>query len=158
MKAASVKEIKNALADLKKEELLAICTRLTKFKKENKELITYILFDEYNEDGFVTNIQISINEEFEQLNVTNIYFAKKNIRRIVRTVNKYIKYSGKPSTEAALLIHICKQIKKSSLEIEKSQVLINIYKSLLKRIEKSIEAMHEDLQYEFKNDLEEIFN
>ena len=156
MKAASVKEIKTALGDLKKEELITLCLRLSKFKKENKELITYVLFEEYDEDTYTQSLLTSIEEEFKKINTTNLYFAKKNIRRIIRSVNKYIRYSGKATTEAALLIHVCLQMKEKIINLDKSQVLKNIFNALLKRIDKSISTMHEDLQFEYHRALQTI--
>ena len=44
MKAAGVKAIKDDLKMRSKEELQELCLTLSKFKKENKELLTYLLF------------------------------------------------------------------------------------------------------------------
>ena len=49
MKAATVHEIKVELSTLKAAELVDLCLRLTKFKKENKELLTYLLFEGHDE-------------------------------------------------------------------------------------------------------------
>jgi hypothetical protein len=153
MQTASVKEIKNALSDLKKDELIALCLRLSKFKKENKELITYVLFEEHDEEGYLQSVKNKIDEEFNNINTSNLYFVKKNIRRIIRVVNKYIRYSGKAVVEIDLLIYVCKSINEKQIALEKSQVLKNMYQSLLKRINKSMDTLHEDLQYEFKQEL-----
>ena len=153
MQTASVKEIKNALSDLKKDELIALCLRLSKFKKENKELITYVLFEEHDEEGYLQSVKNKIDEEFNNINTSNLYFVKKNIRRIIRVVNKYIRYSGKAVVEIDLLIYVCKSINEKQIALEKSQVLKNMYQSLLKRVNKSMDTLHEDLQYEFKQEL-----
>jgi len=42
MHPASVKEIKTGLEQLTHKELVAACLRLAKFKKENKELLSYL--------------------------------------------------------------------------------------------------------------------
>ena len=153
MQTASVKEIKNSLSDLKKDELIALCLRLSKFKKENKELITYVLFEEHDEEGYLQSVKNKIGEEFNNINTSNLYFVKKNIRRIIRVVNKYIRYSGKAVLEIDLLIYVCKSVNEKQIALEKSQVLKNMYQSLLKRINKSMDTLHEDLQYEFKQEL-----
>jgi len=44
MKAASSKEIKSALIEQSPTQLTELCLRLARFKKENKELLTYLLF------------------------------------------------------------------------------------------------------------------
>ena len=45
MKASSINEIKKELEQRSNTELLSFCLRLAKFKKENKELLTFLLFE-----------------------------------------------------------------------------------------------------------------
>ncbi len=53
MKTATVKELKNELSHNTQSELIELCLQLSKFKKENKELLTYLLFEKGNEEVFV---------------------------------------------------------------------------------------------------------
>lgn len=156
MKAASVKEIKTSLETLSPHELIAISLRLARFKKENKELLTYMLFEEQDEESYISSVKMEIDSAFEQLNIKSVYIAKKNIRKIIRITSRFIKYSGKESTEVTLLIYVCKKIKSSGLDIKKSVALANIYTSLTKKIKNTIEVMHEDLQYDFNKELDSI--
>ena len=156
MKAASVKEIKNELETIPSGQLLDICMRLAKFKKENKELISYLLFEEQDEQQYIVSVKEEIDLAFEEMNTSNVYFAKKTIRRAVRISGKYIKYSSQKTTEAELLLYICKKLQESSLDITKSTVLSNINRSLLKKAAAAIGTMHEDLQYEFLRDLKQL--
>ena len=64
MKAAGVKAIKDDLKMRSKEELQELCLTLSKFKKENKEILTYLLFEAGDENYFIQ----AINEEIEQIN------------------------------------------------------------------------------------------
>ena len=43
MKAVTVKEIKTELSHRSHDEILKLCLELSKFKKENKELLTYLV-------------------------------------------------------------------------------------------------------------------
>jgi len=52
MKTATVTQLKKELKHHSQAELIALCLRLSKFKKENKELLTYLLF-ETDEDLFI---------------------------------------------------------------------------------------------------------
>ncbi len=156
MRAASVKEIKTALELLPPSSLLPLCLRMAKFKKENKELLTYLLFEENDEAAYISSVKNEIDEAFLELNTKSVYIAKKNIRRILRITNRYIKYSGLKTTEASLLLHVCSKIKESGLELSKSAALFNIYASQVKKIRAAIETMHEDLQYDFNKELELI--
>ncbi|MEI8052719.1 MAG: hypothetical protein WCH52_03140 [Bacteroidota bacterium] len=154
MKAATVKEIKLSLESLSPSELIAICQRLARFKKENKELLTYLLFEEYDEANYILSVKNEIDTGFDSMNKTSMYIAKKNLRKIIRTTAKFIRYSGKETTEAELMIYVCIKINESGLDFKKSTALTNIYSALLKKVKKTIETMHEDLQYDYKKQLE----
>lgn len=154
MKTASLKEIKTELENTPPEKLLELCLCLTKFKKENKELLTYLLFEEGNEQSYVASVKQVLNELFETVNKTQLYFAKKTIRKIVRIANRYIKYSECKTTEPDVLLHVCEKINELNLDLKKNTALHNIYLSQLKKIKKAVSVMHEDEQYDYLKMLE----
>jgi hypothetical protein len=154
MKTASLKEIKTELENTPQEKLLELCLRLTKFKKENKELLTYLLFEEGNEVSYVASVKEVLNELFDTVNKTQLYFAKKTIRKIVRIANRYIKYSDCKTTEPDLLLYVCEKINELNLDLKKNTALHNIYLSQLKKIKKAVTGMHEDEQYDYLKMLE----
>ena len=57
MKAATLKEIKTELSHVSHDALLEICLKLAKFKKENKELLTYLLLESESEDGYIETVK-----------------------------------------------------------------------------------------------------
>jgi hypothetical protein len=153
MKSASVKELKVSLELLSPQELISLCLRLSRFKKDNKELLSYLLFEAQDEEAYISSVKTEIDDMFEVINIKSVYIAKKNLRKIIRLVNKNIKYSGQDSTAATLLIYLCSKINSSGLDLSKSTALANIYQSLIKKINQHIETMHEDLQYDFNKSL-----
>ncbi|MBA2499320.1 MAG: hypothetical protein H0V30_06295 [Chitinophagaceae bacterium] len=156
MKAATVQDIKQELTTLKHNELLAINLRLARFKKENKELLTYILFEAHNEPGYVEGIKREIDEQMESINKSQIYFAKKSIRKILRLVNKYTRYSSSKQTEVELLIYFCKKLKISGLPLHKNVALSKLYENQMIKVKKIMKALHEDIQYDLNRELEEL--
>jgi hypothetical protein len=156
MKSATVNEIKKELENLEPEQARTLCLRLAKFKKENKELLTYLLFEAGNEQAYIEEVKRDTAEEFQQLSNLNVYYVKKSLRRILRIVNKQIKYSGLPETELALRIHFCEQIKDSNLPIEKSTVLVNLHQQQLKKINQALSKLNEDLQYDYQSQIENL--
>ncbi len=156
MKLASVSDIKQTLENLTHKELLEMCTRLVKYKKDNKELLNYLLYQSGDEDGFIEEIKEMVNEEFTTVNRFNLYFAKKTIRKILKTVNKHIKYSGSKETEVQLLLHFCTTLDDSGISYKKNTALNNLYLSQLKKIEKVISTLHEDLQYDYLRQLDKL--
>lgn len=156
MKAASLKEIKTELESLPQAELLRLALRLTKFKKENKELLTYLLFEASDEQSYVRSVNEMLDELFLEVNTKSIYIAKKNLRKIVRMAARYIKYSDSETTEPDILIHVCQKIKELPIAIKKYTALLNLYQSLVKKIAKAVEGMHEDIQYDYLKIIKEL--
>ena len=156
MKAATIHELKQELSNIPAEQLAELCIRLAKFKKENKELLTYLLFESFDEHAFVENIKSVVEEEFQEMNRSNVYFIKKSLRKIIRTLNKYIRYTASQETEVKLLLFFCITLKNSGIPIQKNLVIKNMYLNQLKKISKTIAAMHEDLQYEYARELETL--
>ena len=154
MQSASLSTIKNELQHIPQEVLVELCLRIAKYKKENKELLNYLLFENTNEQNYINVLKQEIEEQFAEINISNMFFAKKSIRRILRMANKYIKYSGLAETEIEVLIHFCKQVKTLKIDYTKSAAMVNLYNNQLKKINKAMNTLHEDLQYEYEKEIE----
>lgn len=156
MEVAPVREIKKELKNLPPEEIQAIVLRLAKYKKENKELLSYLLFDSWNEEEYIRRVREQIDLEFMSLNRNSFYLAKKTIRKVLRTTKKYIRFSGRKETEIELLLYFCKKLKNSKLNYKSSRVVFNLYINQVKRIQKVIAMLHEDLQFDYREELEAL--
>ncbi|MCG2418947.1 hypothetical protein K8089_07920 [Aequorivita sp. F47161] len=156
MKAASLKEIKTELNHRSTQELLELCLRLSKFKKENKELLTYLLFESANEEAFIESIKAKIDEDFEAINTKTYFYIKKSVRKILREIKKFIRYSQNKETEVELLLYFCEKLKDFKPSINRNTTLTNIYNRQIDYISKKVETLHEDLQYDYKLELEEL--
>jgi len=153
MKAASLKEIKTELNSLPPDQLVELCVHLTKYKKENKELFTYLLFEADDESAYVQAVKDEINVQFKEVNRNNSYLAKKTIRKILRIANKYTKFSGNRQTEIEVLIHFCLQLKKVGISMPINSTIGNIYLRQFQKIHKLLATLHEDLQADFADQL-----
>lgn len=156
MKAASVKEIKTELSLLHPDKLIEICLELSKFKKENKELISYLLFESTDEITYTRDVKLEMDAMFGEINKSNAYLVKKSIRKILRFTAKHIKYSGHRQTEVELLIHFCKRIKKTGIPLYANSALGNLYIRQLQKIKKSLSGLHEDLQYDYLEEIQQL--
>ena len=156
MKSATVFEIKDELQQLPPGKLVDLCLRLVKFKKENKELLTYLLFEAHDLDTYIGMVKTETTNEFSEINSSNLYFAKKSIRKILRNINKYIRYTGAKQAEIELLLFYCKTLNESGIPFRRSPALVNLYEGQLKKIKKAIETLHEDLQYDYNRELENL--
>jgi hypothetical protein len=86
----------------------------------------------------------------------NYSFIKKSVRKILRVTKKYIQYSKKKETEVELLLCFCCELKKLSPSMEANMVLNNIYKRQLEAIKKIIGSLHEDLQFDYEIELNNL--
>ena len=156
MKAATVSELKKELSTRSPKELLELCLRLSKFKKENKELLTYLLYEAPNENGYIQSVKNEIDNQFEEINTQSYYFIKKSVRKILRNIKKYIRYSKKKETEADLLIYFCVKLKEMSPSMNRSTILKNIYDRQITMVKKAVATLHEDLQYDYEMELKDL--
>ena len=156
MKAATLKEIKTELNHRSSQELLELCLRLSKFKKENKELLTYLLFESSDEESFIQSIKSKVDAEFETINTKTFFYIKKSIRKILRELKKFIRYSQNKETEVELLLYFCEKLKDFKPSIKRNTTLSNLYTRQLEYISKKITTLHEDLQYDYKLELDEL--
>lgn len=156
MKAATIREIKQELSNRSPEELLELCLRLSKFKKENKELLTYLLYEASDEAAYIRQVKKEIDAQFEQINTSSYYFIKKSVRKILRETKKYIRYSKKKETEVELLIHFCSKLAGMHPTIKNNRVLQNLYRRQIDIIRKTLSGLHEDLQYDYESELNDF--
>ena len=156
MKAASVSEIKQELKEKPSSQLIELCLRLVRYKKENKELLTYLLFEAHDVEAYICSIKEEMDENFNDVHKTNLYFAKKTLRKILRVANKYIKYTGSKIVETELLLYFCNKLNNSKIPFHKSTALTNIYIAQQKKLTAAIASLHEDLQYEYLAQLEKL--
>jgi len=68
MKAVTAKELKLELNNRSPKEVLELCLRLSRFKKENKELLTYLLFEASDEEYYINSVKEEIDLKFEKVN------------------------------------------------------------------------------------------
>jgi hypothetical protein len=150
MKTATIQEIKQELQAIPHNELVELLLKLARSKKENKELLTFLLFESNDIAGYIDGVKKEMEAAFLDINISHVYFAKKTIRKVLRITNKYIRFSGSKQAEAELLIHFCALVKESGIKIDKNPALKNLYQNQLKKIEKAMESLHEDIQYDLQ--------
>jgi hypothetical protein len=158
MKPVTIKKIKDELHYKSSQELIELCLKLSKFKKENKELLSYLLFDVEDEATYIYNVNEYSTLLFGDINTKSFFYIRKSVRKILKLTKKYIRYSKKKETEVELLLHFCKELKKLSPSISKSPRLLNVYNRQLILIKKAIATLHEDLQYDYQLEFDQLLD
>lgn len=158
MKAVTVKKIKDELHHRSQQELIELCLKLSKFKKENKELLTYLLFEAHDEEAYIESVKEVVDDLFDEINTKSFFYIRKSVRKILSLTKKYIRYSKKKETEAELLIHFCYRLKNFSPSIKSSPRLQNVLERQLILAQKAISTLHEDLQYDYELELNQLLD
>jgi hypothetical protein len=156
MKAVSIKVLRDELKSRTPVEVLQICMQLVRFKKENKELLTYLLFDSEDEASYVSEVQSMIDERFSSLNDRTNYSLRKGIRSILNNTKKFIRYSSDKETEVALLLYFCKAMSAEVPYMEANRRILAIYLKQMEIAERKMQLLHEDLQYDYNLILNEL--
>jgi hypothetical protein len=158
MQTATIQQLKQELAALKPAQLHAVCLRLAKFKKENKELLSYLLFEAGDEAGYVQSIKAQIEEQFAAINTASVYFIKKSLRKIVRLINRYAGFSDVAVTELELRLHFCQLVNQNGWHGTAHKMLHNIYTGQLKKIQGLLQGLHPDEQYDYLREVDRLIS
>jgi len=156
MKAASLKELKSELSLLPASQVLDMMMQLTKHSKDNKELLTYLLFHAENQPQYIKEVKESMDALFAEINMFSLFTIKKSLRKILRLTNKYIKYTGNKQVQVELLIYFCRSVKKMRVPLTETSALGKLYLRQILKITTAVSTLHEDLQFDYSLELGEL--
>ncbi len=157
MHAYSLNEIKKELQNTDPDRMQELCLRLVRYKKENKELISYLLFESHNEQNYIESVKQEMDLLFGEVPLgVNSYFIKKNLRKVLRILNRQVKYSAIKTTELELRVYFCQKMKEKKIPRAGGTVLGNIYEQQKNKIRAIVEKLPEDLQADYEREVTAI--
>lgn len=156
MKIASLAEIKKELAHLSEIELKNLIIDLSKFSTENKSYLFFKLYERDNPGLYVEMVKEEIEMEFVKANTRHYHFAKKSIQAIRRKLNKYLKLSKDKTAQIELILFFCEKMRLYGFLQFNHPVINNLYSIQIGKVEKLISGLHEDLQYDYEFQIEEL--
>ncbi|MBC7398497.1 MAG: hypothetical protein H7289_01035 [Mucilaginibacter sp.] len=146
-----LQDIKKELQHLSGLQIAELCLRLARHKKENKELLAYLLFEADNDTIFIEKVKAETGFMFSQLPVRS-YEAAKYLRKILRLIGKYTKFIASKEAEIALLLNFCGNYIQYADSRTAYKPLRLILVRQIEKVRTAIGKLHEDLQYDFVND------
>jgi len=152
MTTVSLSELRRAIKNVPSGDLTDLCIRLARYKKDNKELLSYLLFEADDEPGYIKSVKTDIDQHFRELTRTTPYMTKKGLRKALAFTNQRIRYSGIKRTEVELLIYFCQKFRKE-ISFRNNLTLSNIYFRQIQRIKKALATLHEDLQFDYSEEV-----
>lgn len=155
MEISSLQEQKKELKTLSKEELAELCLRLGKYKKENKELLNFLLFHRHDAENYIEQVKHSLQFAFDELN-PHPYYCTKSLRKILRTISRQAKFIAQAHLEIDLLCWFCHNyLDKVNLKTT-NKSLQQLFTRQLEKIDKCCLKLHEDLQFDVRQELDKI--
>ncbi|MFN4123138.1 MAG: hypothetical protein ACK4GL_07525 [Flavobacteriales bacterium] len=140
--------LKQELQTHDRRSLIELCIQLARFKQENRELITYLLFHAKDPIAYAQGYKILIEEPFDK-HLMNPYLLTKGIRKSFRLISRYAKVSKSKEGECELYLHLAVQFVERIQGKLVHKALITLLERALKKAHQLILKMHEDFQMDY---------
>jgi hypothetical protein len=157
IKQYGLQEIKKELQQLDDKQAAALCLRMARYKKENKELLAYLLFDADDELAFAENLKQDIGLMMSQVPSLS-YQTAKVLRKILKHINKNIKFTGSKQVEVELIMSFCRNYLEYVDRRTSYKPLRLILTKQLEKMKKAIVKLHEDLQFDYNREFDELLD
>jgi hypothetical protein len=149
----SLASLKKELSSLERSELINICTRLARHKKENKELLAYLLLDADDPLHYAEKTKPLLDEPFDVPYHSAWAFAKR-LRKTLRLIAKYQRFTGSVRGEVELLIYFLQKFQGNLLHELKYQAIQKIVFRCMQKLEVLIHKVDEDYRSDYTEPLQ----
>ena len=155
MKPEKLSDLKKVLLVLNTTELTEICLRLAKYKKENKELLAYLLFDANEPMKYAEDVKSFLITDFNTMQ-KHYFYSTKSLRKIIRLINRYAKYTASKQVETELSIWFCTNYLIYADLRTSHKPLQGLLTRQFEKITKLLPKLHEDLQFDYQKEFESL--
>jgi len=155
MKPEKLSDLKKVLLVLNTTELTEICLRLAKYKKENKELLAYLLFDANEPMKYAEDVKSYLITEFKTMQ-KHYFYSTKSLRKIIRLINRYAKYTNSKQVETELSFWFCTNYLIYADLRTSHKPLQGLLTRQFEKITKLLPKLHEDLQFDYQKEFEAL--
>lgn len=149
-------DIKKTMLHLTEKELMELCLSLIRYKKENKELVSYLLYDKHDEAYFIEKLCVDVDDMFKEIEGLTSRDIRKKARKIIRHCDKWLRFSKRKDTEIEVRMHLLKKIRTFPFTRSLTYFQETLYLRQRKKIMQSIPKVHEDLQNDYIDYMEEF--
>jgi len=157
IEAYGLQDIKKELQHLGAPQLSELVLRLARHKKENKELLAYLLFVADDEDAFIEQSKYEVGMLFYMM-PAQAFNAVKVLRKILRLITKLSRFSGSKNVEIRLLTGFCNNYLEYIDRKVSYKPLRTLFVRQIEKISKLIVKQHEDLQGDYLTDYNLLLN
>jgi hypothetical protein len=146
--ATKLGNLKQELQEQDRKNLMELCLQLARFRQENKELITFLLFHSHQPLTYADEYKIMIEEPFDKF-LMNPYYLAKGIRKSFRLIGRYAKITKSKEGECELYLHLARLFEERIQGRLVHKALIILLERALKKAFNLIVKMHEDYQMDY---------
>ena len=157
MKPEKLSDIKKELSGRTVQELTEICLRMARYKKENKEFLNYLLYDSDEPLSYAEKVKAFLNEDFKTIQ-KQYYYSTKSLRKILRLMNRFVKYTGNKQVEIELSLWFCNNFLIYVDLSTSHKPLQGLLIRQLEKISKLLPKLHEDLQFDYQGEFENLIH
>ncbi|HVW94906.1 MAG TPA: hypothetical protein VHA56_02975 [Mucilaginibacter sp.] len=150
-----LQDIKKELQHLRADQINDLCLRLARYKKENKELLAYLLFEADDEQAFIEKVKAEVGFMFSQL-PSHSYTASKSLRKILRLISKYCKFMASKTGEIELQLNFCDNYLQYVNRNTSYKPLRMLLVRQIQKINLGIRRLHEDLQSDYGHNYDNL--
>ena len=150
MKIPSLANIKKELVQRNEAELVDLVLQLSKLNRDNKAYVYFKLFEADDQELYLTMVKEDLEEAFQNANLKSYFSAKKSAQAIRRMMNKTLNLTKDKVTTIELIFFFCEKIIEFGYLKFNHPVINNLYASQVKKIEKLVAGLHEDLQFDYQ--------
>jgi hypothetical protein len=150
-----LQDIKKELQHLSALQLTDLSLRLARHKKENKELMAYLLFEADNQQAFIEKVKGEVGFMFSQMPVQS-YNAAKYMRKILRLIGKYVKFIASKEAEIDLMINFCGNYVQYADRKSSYKPLKLILTRQIEKIKVTISKLHEDVRADYISEYDQL--
>ncbi|WP_439482323.1 hypothetical protein [Cyclobacterium plantarum] len=156
MQIPSLSTIRKELQHKEPKELIELILHLSKLSRDNKAFLYFKLFDTETSTLFIDTLKEELEIAFFKANKNNYYLAKKSAQSIRKILNKNLKLTKDPTARIEIISFFCKKLQEFGYLEYRHPVIENLYALQVGKVEKLIEKLHEDLQYDYQKLLETL--
>lgn len=148
MATTSLNQLKKELATRTHTELVQVCLSLTKLKAENKEMLSYLLFDSDDPLSYAQIIKEEMDVFLWQVS-DHTYALTKGLRKALGMITKYSRFTKSKQGEIELLLHFLTRYLEKTESSVRYPALLGLAYRALRKIYSLIGKLHEDLQFDY---------
>jgi hypothetical protein len=145
---AKLPELKRELEGLPQPQLVRLCLRLAKYKVETKELLDYLLWSSEDPIQYAHEFKTDVLLPFDSV-FTGSYVFTKSLRKSLRLIAKYTRFTGSKQGECELLLAFVEAFFHHYQRGFQTAANSKIIFRCLKKAATNINKLHEDIQADY---------